>query len=125
MLKKTTITIALTVPVLFLSPCNSALASAVYSIHLKKELHGTKIFAESSKINAPGSLTILKLSNLDSRDVECKATFNPRIEQKKSYKRRLNVNTTTSIRYTTSRAPNRLNIKLTCHPLNDNPPNRN
>jgi len=117
MLKKPTVTITFIVSALFLATPNSALASAVYSIHLKKKLNGTKIFAETSKVNAPGSLTILKLSNFDSREVECRTSFNPRIEQEKSFKRRIKPNTNISIRYTTARTPNRLNINLVCRPL--------
>ena len=124
MLKKTTITIALTISALFLATFNSALASGVYSINLKKKLNGTKIYAESSKVNAPGSLTIHKLSNFDSQEVECKASFNPGIEQEKSYKRLLKPNTNISIRYTTSRSPNRLNINLICRPFKDKPSNK-
>ena len=121
MLKKITTVISLIISIFFLSLLSNAHASSVYSINLKKKLHGTKIFAQTSKINAPGSLTVLKLSNFDSREVECKASFNPRIEQEKSYKRRLEANTSISIRYTTARTPNRLNIKLICRPFNANP----
>jgi len=121
MLKKSTVTIVLTISALFLATLNSALASAVYSVHLKKKLNGAKVFAEVNKVNAPGSLTILKLSNFDSREVECKASFNPRIEQEKSFKRRLKPNTNISIRYTTARTPNRLNVNLVCRPFKEKP----
>jgi hypothetical protein len=121
MLKKPTYIIALMLSTLCLASFNSAYASAVYSINLKKKLNGTKIYAETSKINAPGSLTVLKLSNFDSREVDCKASFNPRIEQEKSYKRRLQANTNISIRYTSSRTPNRLNIKLVCRAVDEIP----
>ncbi len=125
MLKKSTFTIILATSTLLLAPLNSAFASAVYSVQLKKKLNGAKIFAATNKVNAPGSLTILKLSNFDSREVECKATFDPRIEQKKSYKRRIEPNTNVSIRYTTARTPNRLNINLVCRPFKEKPPIKN
>ncbi|OUS12373.1 hypothetical protein A9Q89_05610 [Gammaproteobacteria bacterium 53_120_T64] len=118
---KATIAINLAVSSLLLVAINNALASQVYSIHLKKKLNGTKVFAETNKVNAPGSLTILKLSSVDPRSVECRASFDPRIEQKKSFKRRLKPNTDVSIRYTTARSPNRLNIELECRPVKEKP----
>jgi hypothetical protein len=121
MLNKSTIAIKLAVSSLLLITLNNALASEVYSVHLKKKLNGANVFVESNKVNAPGSLTILKLSNFDSRTVQCKASFDPRIEQKKSFKRRLKPNTDISIRYTTARTPNRLNIELECRPLKEKP----
>jgi len=104
-------------PFLLLLVSNSALSSAVYSVHLKKKLNGAKIFAEINKVNAPGSLTILKLSNFGEQTVACKANFDPRIEQKKSFKRLIKPNKDVSIRYTTARTPNRLNVELICRPL--------
>jgi len=124
MIKKNATMLVFLVTALFLATPNSAHASAVYSVHLKKKLNGAKIFAETNKVNAPGSLTILKLSNFDSRDVECKASFDPRIEQKKSYKRRLKANTSISIRYTTARTPNRMNINLVCRPFKETSSNK-
>ncbi|OUS05479.1 hypothetical protein A9Q90_06290 [Gammaproteobacteria bacterium 54_18_T64] len=119
---KFTLAIKLALSSLLLVTLNNALASAVYSVQLKKKLNGTKVFAESNKVNAPGSLTILKLSNFDSRTVQCRASFDPRIEQKKSFKRQLKPNTDASIRYTTARTPNRLNIDLECRPLKEKLP---
>ncbi|MBL4782420.1 MAG: hypothetical protein JKX92_09280 [Porticoccaceae bacterium] len=119
---KFTLAIKLALSSLLFITLNNALASAVYSVQLKKKLNGTKVFAESNKVNAPGSLTILKLSNFDSRTVQCRASFDPRIEQKKSFKRQLKPNTDASIRYTTARTPNRLNIDLECRPLKEKLP---
>jgi len=98
---------------------NNAQASDTYPIHLKKTLNGAKVFAEANKVNAPGSMVILKLNNFDKREVKCKASFNPRIEQVKSFTRQLEPNTSISIRYTTSRTPNQLNIKLVCKPTGE------
>ena len=108
-------------PLLLLMAFNNAHASDTYPIHLKKNLNGTKVLAEANKVNAPGSMVILKLNNFDKREVKCKASFDPRIEQVKSFTRQLEPNTSLSIRYTTSRTPNQLNIKLVCKPTGDQP----
>ena len=118
---KSTIAIKLALSSLLLITFNNALASAVYSVHLKKNLHGAKVFVETNKVNVPGSLTMLKLSSFDSRTVQCKAIFDPRIEQKKSFKRVIKPNADVSIRYTTARTPNRLNISLECRALKEKP----
>ena len=109
-------------PLLLLVVFNNAHSTATYKVHLKKNLNGANILVEPNKVNAPGSLTILKLSNFDKRQVKCKASFDPRIEQQKSFTRQLEPNTNISIRYTTARTPNQLNIKLVCKPIGDLPP---
>lgn len=109
-------TAKLTLSLLLLLTINSAFATNVYSVHLKKQLNGAKIFAETNKLNVPGSVTMLKLSNFDTRTVACKATFDPRIEPPKAFKRLLKPNTSISIRHTTPRPPNRINISLICKP---------
>ncbi|PCJ36797.1 MAG: hypothetical protein COA75_05955 [Cellvibrionales bacterium] len=109
-------------PLLLLMVFNNAHATATYKVHLTKNFNGANILAEPNKVNAPGSLTILKLRNFDKRTVKCKAIFDPRIEQEKSFTRQLEPNTKISIRYTTARTPNQLNIKLVCKPIGDLPP---
>ncbi len=106
-------------PLLFFIVFNNAQASETYAIHIKKNLNGAKVLAEANKVNAPGSMVILKLNNFDKREVKCKASFDPRIEQVKSFTRQLEPNTSLSIRYTTARTPNQLNIKLVCKPTGD------
>ncbi len=106
-------------PLLLFMVFNNAHASETYPIHLKKTLNGAKVLAEANKVNAPGSMVILKLNNFDKREVRCKASFDPRIEQVKSFTRQLEPNTSLSIRYTTARTPNKLNIKLVCKPTGD------
>ncbi len=108
-------------PLLLLLVFNKAHSTAAYKIYLKKSLNGAKVLAEPNKVNAPGSLTILKLSNFDKRKVKCRASFDPRIEQQKSFTRQLEPNTKLSIRYTTARTPNQLNIELVCNPIGDLP----
>ncbi|MBQ0721536.1 MAG: hypothetical protein KBT88_01315 [Gammaproteobacteria bacterium] len=109
--------VSLSLVLLFFITCNNAFASAVYKVDVKKKLHGSKIFAEINKLNVPGSITILKLSNFGTQTVGCKATFDPRIDQKQTFKRILKPNTDVSIRHSTSRPPNRVNINLDCRPL--------
>jgi hypothetical protein len=100
---------------------NNSFASAVYKVDLKKRLHGSNVLTEIDKLNAPGSITILKLSNVGTQTVGCRAIFDPRIDQKKTFKRLLKPNTEVSIRHSTSRTPNRVKIDLQCHPLQKKP----
>jgi len=106
-------------PVLLLIALNSESASTIYPIKINKQLHDTKIYVETNKLNVTGSITILKLSNFGTETVDCKATFIPGIEQSKSFKRRLKPNTDISIRHTTARPPNRLNIDLDCRAVEE------
>ena len=116
--------LSLSLVLLFFIPCNSAFASAVYKVDIKKKLHGSKIFAEINKLNVPGSITMLKLSNFGTETVGCKASFDPGIDHKQSFKRILKPNTDVSIRHSTSRPPNRVKINLECRPLQKKPATR-
>ena len=100
---------------------SSTFASAVYKVDLKKKLHGSKVLTEIDKLNAPGSITILKLSNVGTQAVGCRAIFDPRIDQKQTFKRIVKPNTDVSIRHSTSRPPNRVKIDLQCRPLQQKP----
>ncbi len=100
---------------------SSTFASAVYTVDVKKKLHGSKILTEIDKLNVPGSVTILKLSNVGTQAVGCRAIFDPRIDQKKTFKRVLKPNTEVSIRHSTARPPNRVTINLQCRPLQKKP----
>ena len=100
---------------------SSTFASAVYTVNVKKKLHGSKILTQIDKLNVPGSVTILKLSNVGTQTVGCRAIFDPLIDQKKTFKRILKPNTDVSIRHSTARPPNRVKIDLQCRPLQKKP----
>lgn len=96
---------------------NSALAMPAYPIDVNKELHGTKIVVETSKLDVAGSTTILSLSNAGDATVECHATFDPRLEEKKTFTRLIKASADVSLTFSTSLPPTRLNIDLNCQPL--------
>ena len=102
---------------LLLITCNNAFAAAVYTVDIKKTLRGSKILTEINKLNVPGSITVLKLSNVGTQTAGCRAIFDPRMDQKQTFKRVLKPNEQVSIRHSTARPPNRVNIQLDCRPL--------
>lgn len=95
--------------------------AAVYPIDIKKNLHGTKVFATTSTIDAGGSTTTMKLTNFDERRVICRTTFDPRVEHPKTFKRVIEPQATTNLRHSTNRQINRLIIDLDCSPAQESP----
>jgi hypothetical protein len=90
-------------------------SALTFPIDLKREMKDIKVIAAFRTIEV-GSTVVLTLSNLDQREASCKATFDPKVEQRKTKKRQIEPGDSTSIHYSPGRKVNRLSIHVTCKP---------
>ena len=90
-------------------------SAVVFPIDLKREMKGIKVIATYRTVEI-GSTVVLTLSNLDQRKAACKATFDPKVEQRKTRKRQIEPGKSTSIHYSPGRKVNRLSIHVICKP---------
>jgi len=89
--------------------------AGLYPVKIKKDLGDLNIYVETSSVDISSSSRInLTLANMDDTVVFCRASFDPKIEQKKSFKRKIDVGDTTVINYQPSRQLNRLLISIKC-----------
>ncbi len=89
--------------------------AATFPINIQKDLHGLKIFADTTVIDVGPTIT-LKLSNFDQQQASCRITFDTSVEQRKTFNRDIEAGAVTIVRYSSSRPVNRLSIKLNCKP---------
>lgn len=87
---------------------------AGFKIDIKRDMQGLQVLADVSSIDA-GHTTILKLSNHDEVPVNCRVTFDSRMNQSKSYKRKIAPGSTASLSHSAGRRPTRVIVKIACH----------
>ena len=91
------------------------LTAAVFPIDVESELNGLNIIHEAYSIQV-GSTVTLNLNNSDERKASCRATFDAKVVQRKTYNRIIEPGKTAYISYNPGRKVNRMNIKIVCMP---------
>ena len=105
--------IATTIVLVFISQLARA---AVYPVDVERNLNGLKIIDQVTRLEV-GNASVLSLTNASTETADCRIIFDPRIQQRKTARRKIGPGETSTVHYAAGRAINRLMIVINCKPL--------